>query len=434
MSVYANNVVDYKQMIVTEAYFGKSETLLEIEKQIGIIRRSGAVNKFKDINKSKEVQQLNRLFEKQFGMDIFSLHVEKSNTINAYTIPINRRIDVALRSNISKKVIATQAEGYRFKPDNNLCIICYIYTGLLMHPDITDAEIVAVILHELGHNFADAIYKEINTANKQFASQYLSFIIMKCLYEILMTLGAAAPIAIPKAIYDYRNNTNSVNKKKEQKHKENKFSGFITGIKATMSDFSNTISEIFRRIFDTNLILVNKKVLKGTGRDKYVKKSLNRINEIIADKFAGIYGYGPEQASCLLKMNQIQTKAEEFMSGIPWLDKFNKAYNDAIKDLYKFDCHPHVMQRLNEEIKTLEYELAKSDLDPRLVKDMQNQINQLKKLKDQAMKKVIEGQKNENLAAAFNKYVNSRDPNAVDKALEDKINECIDALIEDNKK
>ena len=130
MSIYAQNIIDYKYQLVNEAYFGKNETFLEMEKQIGIIREK-ALSKFTDINRSPEVLKLNRLFEKQFGMDVFALHVEKSEIINAYTIPVALNFDIALNTNLSKMVVADKQNGYRFKEGNDLCIICNVYLGLL---------------------------------------------------------------------------------------------------------------------------------------------------------------------------------------------------------------------------------------------------------------------------------------------------------------
>ena len=64
MAIYNYVTEDAKLCALSEAYFGKTPTLLEIEKQIGIIRQN-ALKRFSDINRSEEVLKLNRLFEKQ---------------------------------------------------------------------------------------------------------------------------------------------------------------------------------------------------------------------------------------------------------------------------------------------------------------------------------------------------------------------------------
>ena len=422
MSVYCNNIIDYKNMIITEAYFGKTPILLEIEKQIGVIRSN--LNKYSDINRSEEVLKLNRLFEKQFGMEIFSLHVEKNNTINAYTIPVATRFDIAFNDNLSKKIEANQKDGYRFKPGNNLCIICNIYLGLLNCKDITDAEILAVILHELGHNFADAIYADIDVANKASAKARVQLMIYLC----IISLG----LEIPAMVAVYIGNTNKYNKKIESKTKKRKVGGFFSGIMATCSDFGSYVNEVISRLGMGTGIRAYKRQAEISGEDKKVKKSLSRQNEVIADKFAGIYGYGPEQASVLMKMEKQVSKAEKFVDKIPLIGKLaNESFNDAFSDIYKFDCHPHVIQRLNEEIKTLKYELDKSDLDPKLLKAIKEQIKELEKLRDEATKINNKLPKDEQERAALFANINKMDPDAVDEEIEDRINKAFDIWLEE---
>ena len=128
MGFYGNSVfVDEHVKYITEVYFGKLPFLLEVEKAIHDLRTPENLNKFKDLDASEPVQKINRLMEQGFGMECFSLQIKHNDTINAYTIPVAIRYDVALDMNINELVYATQNEGYRFKPDNNLCIICYMY-------------------------------------------------------------------------------------------------------------------------------------------------------------------------------------------------------------------------------------------------------------------------------------------------------------------
>lgn len=428
MSIYGKNCLDYQNAILTEAYFGKTETLLEIEKKIGEIRKN-CLNKYADINRSKEVLELNRLFEKQFGMEIFSLHIEKNDTINAYTIPVATKFDVAFNVNLAKSIVATQETGYRFKPGNNLCIICNIYMGLIKHPEFTDAEILAVILHELGHNFADGIYKRIGDANKQMTVYRKQLVIISIIYRALFTFGISLLTDIPA----YRDNINKVNKKKESKTKQRKGRGIVSGIKAQCSDFVSFVNELVYRITPGNAENVEraKQNADSKGVPDKVKKSAGRMNEVVADKFAGIYGYGPEQASALVKMHKIPSKAEVYINDVlggKYKSNSDK-YNDACKDIYKYDEHPNVIQRINEEIKTLQYELEKSDLDPKLIEAMKKQLKELEDIKNQAMKVVKSAQEDEKNRAIFYKYINDKDPNAVDDEIEKEINDAFDDFL-----
>ena len=428
MSIYGNNA-DYRIKLLNEAYFGKSDILLEMEKQIGIIRENAA-RKYTDINRSKEVQELNRLFEKQFGMEIFSLHVEQNNTINAYTIPVATRFDIAKYEVLSRRVIATKEGGFRFDKDNNLCIICNVYLGLLNHPELTNGEILAIILHELGHNFADAISQTIDVANKEFTKGYLNFLIYSILIDILMSIPSigASLIYIPFILKKYYDNLNSTNRKKEKKTKNRKIHGLLKGIAASCNDCLDYANSVI------NLLLINpksyKKYVDSISKNdiKKNKESANRQNEVIADKFAVVYGYGPELSSALLKMDLHITKSEEYVSK-KFKDKMNEI-NEVTAEFYKFDCHPHTIQRLNECIKTLESELEKSDLDPKLIKAMKQQINELKKLRDKATTITNNMTDKQRITAKTNAKVLLEDPDALDKILEDQITKAFDDMIE----
>lgn len=420
MGIYGIKAINEKYILLSEAYIGKTETLLEIEKQIGIIRSN--IKRFTDINRSKEVQQLNRLFEKQFGMEIFSLHVEQNNMINAYTIPVATNFDIAFRDNIAKKVAGDKVNGYYFKEKNGLCIICNIYWGLLMCEEITDGEILAVILHELGHNFADAISKTIRVANEEMTRFRLQYLI----YTAILTLGLDA---IPNYIA-YRNSTNKVKKKRESKTRNRRIKGLMDGIGAKITDLSMYANEIINRLAGPGPIAFYKNTTTEEEL-KQVKKSVGRQNEVIADRFAGIYGYGPEQASVLIKMHKQVSKAEQFVDKLGGLGKImNQKYNDAFKDIYKYDCHPHVIQRLNEELRLLNEELAKSDLDPRLIKVMKQQVKELEKLRDEVTTVDAKLPKNEQERALFYQQVAELDPDAVDDEIAEKIAKDFDKIIE----
>ncbi len=130
MSVYGP-LIEYANIVgLSEAYIGKTDTLLEMENAIGKIRER-ALRKFTDINKSPEVLHFNRLMEKQFGMDCYALYIDQSDTINAYTEAVGARLDIALKDNISDWVEGDRQGGYRWKSGNQLCIMACIYLGML---------------------------------------------------------------------------------------------------------------------------------------------------------------------------------------------------------------------------------------------------------------------------------------------------------------
>lgn len=423
MGVYGNNCRNYKFSIVNEAYFGKSETLLEIEREISKLRQSFSY--YVNAKSTDEVFNINRLFEKQFGMDIFSLSVIPSKIKNAYTYPVATRYDIAFGENLARKV-EVDKNGYRFKKGNGLCIVCTLYSGLLTDPNITDAEIVAVILHEIGHNFADAISTEIQAYNKNMA--------MYRVYLMILEVISSSGILLPDAILNVYMNLNSTVANKEMDYTKHPILDWFTGIGAHISDTGYTINDFFRRLSGGIGIKLQKllswpyKVFK-LGQDTIPKK-----NEVLADKFAGIHGYGPEQASVLIKMTFEPSEAQRALEKVPLLGSLcNASFENATKNLHEYDCHPHVMQRINSEITTLERELDKSDVDPKLKKVIKNQIDDLNKLKKEITTITSDKTRAERIAITYAAYIDNKMPAPLSKKFEKQLDSEIDKIVEYNK-
>lgn len=430
ISPYTSTILFESVEAINEAYFGKSETLLEVEKQFGLIRKNALKNKISDINKSDEVLKLNRLIEKQFGMDVFALHVDRSNVLNACTIPIAIRFDVAFYDNLKKKIVGDENKGFYFKAGNNLCIVCEMNYGLLTCPTITDAELVAVLLHEIGHNFADAFYHDIELANYKSAKGYFNFLVMYAIFYGILSFGALIPFYIGKI----NQNMNSKIIKKEKKTRKRLFTGLISTLKSTYSDFTQTVHGISYRLFFTDKrkrgVEKTKEKLDQQGYPDKMRKYHGRVNEVIADKFCGMYGYGPEQVSALSKMEKVPSKAKEFVDKIPVIGKArNMNYEEAYIDINRYDVHPQLIQRLNTEINLLNTELKKADIDPKFINMIKEQIRELEEMRDKLTKVTDEMDKSEEMQIAYNKYVSDTEPNPIDDKIEEKLHEEFDKIL-----
>lgn len=427
MGFYGNSVfVDEHVKYITEVYFGKLPFLLEVEKAIHDLRTPENLNKFKDLDASEPVQKINRLMEQGFGMECFSLQIKHNDTINAYTIPVAIRYDVALDMNINELVYATQNEGYRFKPDNNLCIICYMYRGLLLS-DLTDGEIVAVMLHELGHNFTDAIYKKIRVANKQTAQYCYQYYFIIAIYMVFCKFKPRKALKF-LTFWNKKTNNSAYLVNKNQNMKYNPIRGIKKAIGGTFIDMKDFCKGVIRRYFQFGKAVKQKRMIEIFSNGDKNKKSFGRIDEVIADKFAGVYGYGPEQGSALMKMESYRSKAAKFVDKLPGGKERNKKYDQLWTDYTNYDEHPHYIQRINEEIKVLEFELKKG-CDPKYAEIIKSQIAQLKQLIKDASTVMKEFNEDEKAKALYNAYINNKEPLAVDEELEDEINNALDAVL-----
>lgn len=419
-------------LVINEAYIGKTETLREIEKQFDILKKNGELKFYSSISQSPTVLKINRLFEKQFGMDCFGLQVMNTEQHNAFTWVVATTFDVARRIDLSDMVTGTMSEGFKFKPNNGLCIVVNISFGLLK--DLTAAEIVGVILHEIGHNFADALYDKIKFHNKNLMKAYERELLS---YTTLVGFIFALPLylAAKKQLKIMTNSYRKQEQEKQQSKKQSKVKGFLAGLSGKHKDLSSFLSAVAGRILrTTKYSVLNYKRYAGEKAKKDARESLDRQNEVFADKFAGVYGYSVEISTALTKMTYNRTKVDKFMDKYEALRKANQEYHDAIRDINDYDCHPQLIQRINEEIKLLSNEIAKEDVDPKVKKILQDQLDELNKL----LKKITDTSKKlsqeEQAQNIYNDYVNQNMPDAVSDKIEKAIEDALDKLLEEDKK
>lgn len=418
-----DRIMNEAVQFVNEAYVGKTETLLQMEEQIGKIRMN--LSRYDDFDSNPETQKLNRLFEKQFGMDVYALHMDPHKQINAFTRVLATNFDIAKNLKFSDWIVADRKDGYRFKPNNGFCINATIYYGLIAQPDLTDAEVLAILLHELGHNFADFLDNKIQIANRKMMIGYQQYLLQYCILISVFSLGI---LALP-AFIAYKsqmkrfNNRENRNKEIKNQNNYNKFKGKMAGIAASISDKIDNISIAINRLNPLNYMYAKFAIyFRNLFKDEYTKaarESLDRRNEIIADKFAAVYGYGTELGSGLDKMGNVKMGFEDILEKLPGGAKMNKLWNELFVDITEFDCHPHHIQRINECIKTLEDELKQQDMDPKMKNVIKQQIEDMKKLTKQIADKVKSNP--EDAQAAYDAYVYNELPDATNEKIEKEI-------------
>lgn len=399
-----------------EVYFGKSKTLLEMENQIGVIREE--YKNLKDMTAHPATQAFNRLMEKQFGMEIFALQIIPSPEINAYTIPIAKRFDVVIEDNIKELVEMDKKTGYRFKKDNGLCIMAVIYSSLLTNQKFTNAEILAIILHEVGHNFADAIHDKLRLYNINMMEAYMNYWLLVMIFD---------PKHIPTYIKFNITNKNEYQKEKEENRKPNPVKTFLQYTINNIDDFNNKVKSFFYRItggLNTRI----KKLAADVTYDNSQDPQYGKQNEMIADKFATINGYAIELHTAMEKMDTIHP-VRDFVEKIPILGPLmNLSTEKANADFFKYDEHPQAMQRIQTSISALEFELKKNNLDPKVKKVLKTQIEQLKELMEKASTVTDDMTKADEFIANYNKKIIKKYKYAIDKEIEDEIDKMIDSF------
>lgn len=431
MSLNHNMFISENMEFVNEAYVGKTPTLEKIEKKLGELRPkikySGANNTL------KETLEINRLFEEQFGMDVFALNIEPNDNIDASTFPFFANYDIAESENFSEIIISDKKNGYRFRKNNNFCIMVNISTGLLMNDNYTDAEILAIILHEIGHNFQGGIDEFVYNFYSKNLIELKKEIIQNAIEYAVTITGIPKAVKEIEPLFTHNNSINNKNQKKNQKVGNGKLSAFIKSIKPRVKNIKQLIIYIYDYLFDIEGIY-NSHVKDETIGDKDIYRIyMGRRMEIFADKFVGVYGYGPDLATSFFKFeSEIRSaKVLKFISG--FLGKYGEEISAVVTDLSKddnmYDEHPHHIQRINENIKLLENELKKQNIDPKMKKVIQKQLDQIKKIvKDHTTLKVAIS-KSEQIKILYNQFINNECPDSVEKEIEDKIEEALDKAL-----
>ena len=428
--------------IVNEAYVGKSPTLLELEKAIGELRKIVTPNTYNNV---PEILKINRLVEKQFGMKLFGLFMDSSVFPNAYTYNIGGFYDYAINQPWNY-VTGDLANGYRFTKDNKFTVVSYITYGLLSNKEITDGEITAILLHEIGHNFGDCIYDDLYYYNAALVDQYKQGLLLSIIFGVILsicTLGLAAPmtIALIKRYKDFTNGQKSQTKKvKKARKSSQRVKRFFQSFFTKRNDNATTRDQVrFRRNTGAPNYIND---LYSRYTDSYkdeVRKTPSRKAEVFADKFAGVYGYGPELSTALAKMdlasnNPFWKAARQKAKGNKYYEDLNDSISEALFKFGSLDCHPELIQRVNSEITLLKKEYEKAEIDPAIKKEILSQIKEMEDLiktltdEQEKMYKVDKAQ------ALYNKKINEDLPDAVDEEIEDAIDKALDKALEKNEK
>lgn len=390
----------YKSMF-SEAYFGKSKELLEIEKQIEVIRKKFykvpvVNNYFGDWNGDKEVLKLNRLFEKALNIHCFSLIIERTTSYNAFTIPIAMHYEVGHFFNPKKmkSLAIVDEKGMKFVDDNKLILICHINSGLIFGDLYTPGEVLSIILHEVGHNFAEALSPTIAVNSMIFADLMLAFMAIDIIKD-------------PKILIKDTRNATAISERFDTINK------FVIKIRelvysekhlkpiATIINLVNTALGIRDDVIMNINLLRNLshpiRMLKTIRYDIQEKLMLMIMqptayrNEKIADRFATMHGYGPELSSSLSKMKNSGCGiiSLEVINKIPLLGAIANISPTIVEIITNpFDPHPMWSERLEDQIRHLRYELDKSEYDPKVKKEIQLQIKAIEEEKDKVVKDV----------------------------------------------
>lgn len=342
---------------VNETYFGKSKELEIIEKSFDKAIQS------KDKIDASSLGIVAKQLQKKFGFDNVSIGIDKTPGLNAYTY-----IDIA---DIKKMKIKT-SEGYKALPGNT-CSILVVFSPAMLSGVLSGKELTAITLHEIGHQFASK--RILNSSSLRYMASYI-----RGLSELDKIIRIASQ------------ETNSI-------------ADMFMMIRRVISKL--TEDAVFAIKYVINTLILLKDILKTTTlKDTYnligdstksnrimnyiknfdkVKKPIkvHDLEEEMADSFATIYGYGPELASALTKIEASDID-EEFD---PYDNSFYNLYiYIPIYTLLSYICTSdsgiaiQTSRRVYAQLLTLRKEMNDINTDAKTKKRILADIDELEKV------------------------------------------------------
>lgn len=373
--------------VLNEVYFGDS--ILQKAQSLLTKFRSKYIGKpyTRNVNLDPDLGNFNRELEKIFGFYRVSLTIDPIPAYNAGTYPLGIRANVSEKQagDFTQKVRYTKdRNGFKYSKDTKFVAIIIMFYGVFSDERITDREIMALLLHEVGHNFSRSFIEGggvYGLMDRVFIS--IRGIYGK-LYEILGNQRLGAGFNNDVAIR-YADMQREMQKSEPEINAGfDKIDKLIYKENSIMMNISYLLLPVVT-VIKGALIYINPlfngaiTVLRAIGG--YLSKhKFGYKDEKFSDMFASMYGYGKELSDVFLKM-------EEYRMGISSLQKIGSSTISGI--LFDFmsmpteilsslsDPHPAALARIKSQMKYLQKELENADLDPLMKKELKEQYNHL---------------------------------------------------------
>lgn len=367
----------YSLRYINEVYFG-DDKISKMQENLSKFRaRCFKERGFtKKENTYKELFNFNRSVEEVFGFKTFSLQIEMMDFENAFTLPISNKLDII---KIEDHIKYSKNHVMYDKDAGYSCIVCITYK-LLMNRDYTDREIMAIILHEIGHNFSVAINKTGTIFSNIGKAALVYNIIISAIQAVLIN-----PIYAQQAILIASVSTNVTQKfiiDVQQYIAKN--IPYVTIFSDTIDRFAQvilaTISKVLTLVNIFNPLVYIKRLIAVLMMYNPITLFINHFeynDEKTSDTFSTMYGYGTDLSSALTKLEF----GKDDFSSVPFISQLLDLTRIPIMILATpIDCHPMTITRINEQIKYLKKELNKSNMDEKMKKEIQEQIKQMEHL------------------------------------------------------
>ena len=431
-----------KKYNLDEAFVPKSKGMKEMEKCLHVLRMPYLVDynsiefftkRFQSaenaIQDDPNLIKFCKLMEKEFVFESMSLVIVRSDKMNALTLPVSKSID---KFKDQKMLDST---GMRYLKEARVNITVMITDSLLFNDRFTDAEILSILLHEIGHNFSQSGIKYLEyirmgrhcidfiVAMRILLNKDIGMLLQasvnggidrgreletrRDLSNYIDTLGNVMGTSIPGQFAGtyrialafftavtapivtsdlFRSAINKVFRADNIAAKASKKSwdlilsvlATVVGIRVRLAEFEEAL-DAFKYILSSSFI---KNELLSKSINKYMYNLLQFdlfIDESFSDKFVALHGYGPE---FVMAMGKIQRESYRFgfteiVDRVPFAGEIfaiNYMISKGIVNLLSGDPHPLIESRIKSQLDILEADLKDTSLNPKTRAALKDEI------------------------------------------------------------
>ena len=342
---------------VIERYVGRRPELIKAEAEMeklvekikkgtfSILKGTGGDITQKDINDSPENIEIQKQFKKLFRLKDFEL-------IWMYT-PIPNACTPCKSMQLLDKGYKVDRDGVDYNEKLNVMVV--VHTGLITHFNMNAQEIMAIILHEVGHNFyqtALQVLTDINPFNP-IGSVYSIF------WNDVFDLG--------KGYFRFT----SWLQQGFDIFKIRKIKNVVNEVTMVMAAFSPKMLTTIIGLLKGRLYIKDEYIIYNMLQPRtFLLYSVEKH----ADSFAVDYGYGVHIASALNKLDMRDNNVVYNIPGYNWIRDLEALFVDIT--FQTFSGYPTMHNRQQSALKRLKDAKNDPDLPPHLRKQLDAQIKE----------------------------------------------------------
>jgi len=379
-------------VLLQESYFGKDNTLLECEECIKAMKE--AIVAGKNPNSISEKITFESLIAKKFNCEKVYLSILADESgLNAYTVPFFYEKNHSYKDEFFELV--SDNGGIHFKSATGKTLYVYINTYTIRNYSIEN--IMAILLHEVGHNFF-FLKEQVQNRRSKLFTEFVLYILrildqhnyhpqlVSEAVKVLINEGLAYKKGIQASSYEATKKMLSdkafdiVNGKYKTSHTGigKAFYTLTTIIGKTISSVFKFVNSIIYTLFFP--VLINSASYKGLERSS--KKTQNYAAEKFCDNFAASYGYAKGIVDTFNKTGNF-SYSSKVTSKIPIVRILDYYSNSLFYFIaYMNDPHPTHQKRVTFALEKLKYELEQNrkNMSPKQIEEIEKDITDIEKL------------------------------------------------------